>query len=169
MIDIKVRKAWFLQSSDIHHCQRLYSVSHRGNTQRAMPLFKSDYVVNWAACWATLWCRYLTFSETPSMISNDYEGEYRSRAWKLSAFKGEGDFFYWLKVFIGPKLRQVSKGNFHPKAPKWTKNQAKGSKIHKIRTKWHPTYCGNPLILSNDLLWESTNSVLGATVGIPFL
>ena len=28
-----------------------------------------------------------------------------------------GDFFYWLKVFIGPKLRQVSKGNFHRKAP----------------------------------------------------
>ena len=89
------------------------------------------------------------------MISNDYEGEYRSRAWKLSAFKGEGDFFYWLKVFIGPKLRQVSKGNFHPKAPKWIKNQAKGSKIHKIRTKWHPTYCGNPSILSFELLWES--------------
>ena len=29
-----------------------------------------------------------------------------------------GDFFYWLKVFIGPKLGQVSKGNFHQKAPK---------------------------------------------------
>ena len=24
-------------------------------------------------------------------------------------------FFYWLKVFIGLKLRQVSKGNFHRK------------------------------------------------------
>ena len=65
-----------------------------------------------------------------------------------------GNSFYWLKVFIGPKLRQVSKGNFHRKAPKWVKNQAKGSKIHKIRTKWHPTYCGNPSILSTDLLWE---------------
>ena len=50
--------------------------------------------------------------------------------------------------------------------PKWVKNQAKGSKIHKIRTKWHPTYCGNPSILSSELLWESTNSVLRATVGI---
>ena len=64
-----------------------------------------------------------------------------------SFFKGEvRQFFYWLKVFIGPKLRQVSKGNFHRKAPKWVKNQTKGSKIHKIRTKWHPTYCGNPSI-----------------------
>ena len=85
-------------------------------------------------------------------------------------FKGDvRRFFYWLKVFIGPKLRQVTKGNFHRKAPKWVKNQAKGSKIHKIRTKWHPTYCGNPSILSTNLLWESTNSVLGATVGIHFL
>ena len=66
----------------------------------------------------------------------------------LSCFlKGKsGDFFYWLKVFIGPKPRHVSKGNLHRKAPKWVKNQAKGSKIHKIRTKWHPTYCGNPSI-----------------------
>ena len=30
-----------------------------------------------------------------------------------------GDFFYWLKVFIGPKLRQVSIGNFHRNAPNW--------------------------------------------------
>ena len=37
-----------------------------------------------------------------------------------------GDFFYWLKVFIGPKLGQVSKGNFHREAPKWVKNQVKG-------------------------------------------
>ena len=44
-------------------------------------------------------------------------------------------FFYWPKVFIGPKLREVSKGNFHWKDLKWVKNQAKGSKIHKIRTK----------------------------------
>ena len=78
-------------------------------------------------------------------------------------------FFYQFKVFIGPLLGQVSKGNFHQKAPKWVKNQAKGSKIHKIRTKWHPTYYGNPSILSTNLLWESTNSVLGATVGIHFL
>ena len=30
-------------------------------------------------------------------------------------------FFYRLKVFIGPKLTQVSRGNFHRKAPKWVK------------------------------------------------
>ena len=74
-------------------------------------------------------------------------------------FKGELKrfFFYRLKVFIGPKLRQVSKGNFHRKAPKWVKNQVKGSKIDQIRTK-RPTatvgihsiqvnsYCRNPPI-----------------------
>ena len=88
MIDIKVRKAWFLQSSDIHLCQRLYSVSHRGNTQRAMPLFKSDYVVNWAACWATLRGADIShfLRHQVCMISCDYEEEYRSIAWKLSAF-----------------------------------------------------------------------------------
>ena len=33
-----------------------------------------------------------------------------------------GKFFYRLKVFVGPKLREVSKGNFHRKAPKLVKN-----------------------------------------------
>ena len=75
-------------------------------------------------------------------------------------------FFYRLKVFIGPKLRQVSKGNFHRKAPKWVKNQVKGSKIDQIRTKWHLTCWGNPPILSSELLRESINSVLRATEGI---
>ena len=73
--------------------------------------------------------------------------------------------------FIGSKFLSaphVSKGNLHRKAPKWVKNQAKGSKIHKIRTKWHPTYCGNPPILSSELLWESTFYKFGhqPTVGI---
>ena len=75
------------------------------------------------------------------------------------SLKGKlGDFFYLFKVFIGPKLRQVSVGNFHRKAPKWVKNQAKGSKIHKIRTLL--------LILASDLLWESINSGVRPTVGI---
>ena len=63
--------------------------------------------------------------------------------------------FYRLKVFIGPKLREVSIGNFHRKAPKCAKNRVKGSKIYQIRTKLHPTYCGNPPIPSSELLWES--------------
>ena len=88
----------------------------------------------------------------------------------MAGHKGEvRQFFHWLKVFIGPKPRKVSKGNFQWKDPKCVKNQATGSKIHKIRTKWHPTTYGNPSILSTNLLWESTNSVLGATVGIHFL
>ena len=84
-----------------------------------------------------------------------------------NCFTGEvRRFFYWLKVFYWPQTKRSFKKQF---SPKWVKNQAKGSKIHKIRTKWHPTYCGNPSILSTDLLWKSTNSVLGATVGIHFL
>ena len=48
-----------------------------------------------------------------------------------TCLKGKlGDFFYRLKVFIGPKLDLVSKGNFHRKAPKWVKNQLKGPKNH---------------------------------------
>ena len=78
-------------------------------------------------------------------------------------------FFYRLKIFIGPKLRQVSKGNFHRKAPKWVKNQVKGSKIDQIRTKCPQSYWGNPPILSSELLRESINSVLRATEGIHLL
>ena len=87
---------------------------------------------------------------------------------QVSFLKGEVRrfFLYWLKVFIGPKLRQVSKGNFHRKAPKWVKNQVKGSKIDQIRTKWHPTCWGNPPILSSELLRESINSVIQPTEGI---
>ena len=97
-----------------------------------------------------------------------------------NCFRGEvRRFFYWLKVFYWPQTKRSFKKQF---SPKWVKNQAKGSKIHKIRTKWHPTYCGNPPILSSELLWESSlsksatnlllesnNSVLRAAVGIHFL
>ena len=82
---------------------------------------------------------------------------------------GYRNFFYLFKVFIGPKLRQVSIGNFHRKAPKLVKHQAKGSKIHKIRTKCHPTYWGNPPILSSELLGESINSVIRPAGGIHLL
>ena len=89
----------------------------------------------------------------------------------FSPIKGELKrfFFYRLKVFIGPKLRQVSKGNFHRKAPKWVKNQVKGSKIDQIRTKWHPTCWGHPPILSSELLRESINCVIRPTEGIHLL
>ena len=76
--------------------------------------------------------------------------------------------FYRLKVFIGLKLREFSMGNFHRKAPKWAKNQVKVSKIDQISPPLHPTYCGNPPILSSELLWESTFYKFGhqPTVGI---
>ena len=80
-----------------------------------------------------------------------------------------GNFFYWLKVFIGPKLREVSTGNFHRKAPKWAKKRVKVSKIDQIRPPLHSTYCGNPPILSSELLWESINSFIRPAVGIHFL
>ena len=44
--------------------------------------------------------------------------------------------FYWLKVFIGPKLREVSKSNFHRKAPKLVKNEVKRFKNDQISTKY---------------------------------
>ena len=75
-------------------------------------------------------------------------------------------FFLFVQSFYWPKTKTSFNRQFSPKRPKLVKNQAKGSEIHQIRTKWHPTYCGNPSILSSDLLWESTNSVLRATVGI---
>ena len=47
------------------------------------------------------------------------------------ALKGKlGKKIYRLKVFISLKLKQITKGNFHRKAPKWAKNQVKGSRIH---------------------------------------
>ena len=65
---------------------------------------------------------------------------------------------YWPKVFISPKLRQVSKGNFHQKAPKWVKNQAKGSKIHEIRIR-QPiqanSFCRNLPIQANSYCMNS--------------
>ena len=78
-------------------------------------------------------------------------------------------FFYWLKVFIGPKLREVSTGKIHWRGPKWVKNQVKGSKIDQIRTKWHRTCWGHPPILSSELLRESINSVIRPSEGIHLL
>ena len=64
----------------------------------------------------------------------------------LSCFlKGKsGDLFLLAQSFYRPQTKTCFKRQFAPKSPKVGKNQAKGSKIHKIRTKWHPTYCGNP-------------------------
>ena len=85
----------------------------------------------------------------------------------IMLLKGKlGDFFLFAQSFYWLKTKTSFNRQFSPKGPKLVKNQAKGSEIHQIRTKWHPTYCGNPSILSSDLLWESTNSVLRATVGI---
>ena len=86
----------------------------------------------------------------------------------VCGFKGEVRRFF-VVVSIGPKLDYVSKGNFHRKAPKWVKNQVKGSKIDQIRTKWHPTCWGHPPILSSELLRESINSVIRPSEGIHLL
>ena len=79
----------------------------------------------------------------------------------LWMLKGKlGIFFYWLKAPFEPKLREVLTGNFHRKAPKWAKKRVKVSKIYQIRPPLHSTYCGNPPILSSELLWESINSFI---------
>ena len=78
----------------------------------------------------------------------------------LNILKGEvRRFFYWLKIFVGPKLST---------GLQWeSTNSVLGATvgIHFLQIR-PPTYCGNPSILSSELLWESTNSVLRATVGI---
>ena len=60
-----------------------------------------------------------------------------------------GDFFLFVQSFYRPKTKTSFNRQFSPKRPKLVKNQAKGSEIHQIRTKWHPSYCGNPSILSS--------------------
>ena len=78
----------------------------------------------------------------------------------VRTFKGEVRrfFFYRLKVFIGLKLREVSIYNFHRKAPKWAKISGQSVKNWPNKTPF-----------ASDLLWESTNSVIGAAVGIHLL
>ena len=60
--------------------------------------------------------------------------------WSEVKINCKGNFISWLKVFIDSKLRQVTKGNFHRKAPKWVKYQVKGSKFDQIRTKCPHSY-----------------------------
>ena len=61
------------------------------------------------------------------------------------SLKGKlGDFFLFVQSFYWPKTKTSFNRQFSPKRPKLVKNQAKGSEIHQIRTKWHPSYCGNP-------------------------
>ena len=43
---------------------------------------------------------------------------------------------------------------FSQKRPNVDQKRTKVSKIDKIRTKWHLTHCGNPLILSSKRLWQ---------------
>merc|ERR1712015_285017 len=62
-----------------------------------------------------------------------------------------GNFFLFVQSFYWPKTKTSFNRQFSPKRPKLVKNQAKGSEIHQIRTKWHPSYCGNPSILSFSL------------------
>ena len=87
----------------------------------------------------------------------------------LAAFplqlKGKlGDFFLFVQSFYWPKTKTSFNRQFSPKRPKLVKNQAKGSEIHQIRTKWHPSYCGNPSILSSDLAVKIKRSLQGSPV-----
>ena len=75
-----------------------------------------------------------------------------------------GDFFLFVQSFYRPKTKTSFNRQFSPKRPKLVKNQAKGSEIHQIRTKWHPSYCGNPSILSSDLAVKIKRSLQGSPV-----
>ena len=92
---------------------------------------------------------------TRQTLTSPYYTDVSLSSWKVKKLS-LGDFFYRLKVFFSPKLRQVSIDNFHQKAPvKWVVNQIKGSKINKYKDQ-----------VSSDLLRESINSVIRATEGI---
>ena len=90
----------------------------------------------------------------------------RQDSWLLKfELKGKlGDFFLFVKSFYRPKTKTSFNRQFSPKRPKLVKNQAKGSEIHQIRTKWHPSYCGNPSILSSDLAVKIKRSLQGSPV-----
>ena len=45
----------------------------------------------------------------------------------VSKLKGQVRSFYWLKIFIGPKIKEVSTGNFHQKDQKLVKKSKGGS------------------------------------------
>jgi len=108
-------------------------------------------------------------------FGRDFEAKLWSMSWswslaKNSKLKGElNRFFLSAQSFYRPQTKASFKRQFSRKAPKWVKNQVKGSKIDQIRTKWHPTCWGNPPILSLELLRESINSVLWPTEGILLL
>ena len=101
---------------------------------------------------------------------SDYYVNYDYEMWgkvsRLSLLKGKlGDFFLFVQSFYWPKTKTSFNRQFSPKRPKLVKNQAKGSEIHQIRTKWHPSYCGNPSILSSDLAVKIKRSLQGSPVG----
>ena len=78
------------------------------------------------------------------------------RSEKNVAFKGEvRQIFLLAQSFYRPQTKRSLNGQFSPKSPKLPQYRVRVSKINKIRTKCHPTCCGNPLIPSSELLWES--------------
>ena len=91
----------------------------------------------------------------------------------LSCFlKGKsGDLFLLAQSFYRPQTKTCFKRQFAPKSPKVGKNQAKGSKIHKIRTKGiqaavvihqfcPPSYCGNPLYIQHTFSSTMSNAFM---------
>ena len=94
-----------------------------------------------------------------NQISNHTKNQF------MIELKGKlGDFFLFVQSFYWPKTKTSFNRQFSPKRPKLVKNQAKGSEIHQIRTKWHPSYCGNPSILSSDLAVKIKRSLQGSPV-----
>ena len=68
-----------------------------------------------------------------NQISNHTKNQF------MIELKGKlGDFFLFVQSFYWPKTKTSFNRQFSPKRPKLVKNQAKGSEIHQIRTKWHP-------------------------------
>ena len=68
-----------------------------------------------------------------SLLKKNAQWQMRVIKQSLSvSLKGKlGNFFYWIKVFIGLKLREVSTGNFHRKTQSGPKNESKCQKLTK--------------------------------------
>ena len=95
----------------------------------------------------------------------EHDPSFKSKEELEHFLKGKlGDFFLLAQSFYRPKTKTSFNRQFSPKRPKLVKNQAKGSEIHQIRTKWHPSYCGNPSILSSDLAVKIKRSLQGSPV-----
>ena len=83
----------------------------------------NDFI--WGERWNRCQPQATSVIAPPPLWPPNYPGWHFGSTTQTNIFAGYvlkgklGDFFYLFKVSIGPKLRQVSIGNFHRNAPNW--------------------------------------------------